>query len=210
MEHLLIHLPHEASLGGPVQFRWMYCFERYMGHLKKKVKNKAKVEGSIVEQYINEEISTFCTYYFDRHIKTKNRAGDRHYDGGNQEDTHEFDGVPDIFSQAGRGSGKESEIWLQDKDYHIAHRYILRNCDQLRPFERYDKIIWTSVWILFFFVELVKDIINIFHGYICIYRLFDESLIAANPGISEKDLNELREKQYSSWLKKHVRYFFFI
>jgi len=29
--------------------------------------------------------------------------------------------------------------------------------------------------------------------------LFDESLIAANPGISEKDLNELREKQYSSW-----------
>ena len=59
-----------------------------------------------------------------------------------------------------------------------------------------------------FFVELVKDIINIFHGYICIYRLIDESLIAANPRISEKNLNELREKQYSSWLKKHVRYFF--
>ncbi|KAG7531488.1 hypothetical protein ISN44_Un30g000040 [Arabidopsis suecica] len=76
--------------------------------------------------------------------------------------------VHDALSR--RGSGKESEIWLQDKDYHIAHRYILRNCDQLRPFE----------------------------------RLFDESLIAANPGISEKDLNELREKQYSSWLKKYV------
>ncbi|XP_073219440.1 uncharacterized protein [Cicer arietinum] len=28
MEHLLIHLPYEAKLGGPVQYRWMYPFER--------------------------------------------------------------------------------------------------------------------------------------------------------------------------------------
>ena len=29
MEHLPIHLPYEARLGGPVQYRWMYPFERY-------------------------------------------------------------------------------------------------------------------------------------------------------------------------------------
>ena len=28
MEHLLIHLPYEARVGGPVQFRWMYPYER--------------------------------------------------------------------------------------------------------------------------------------------------------------------------------------
>ncbi|WVZ16156.1 hypothetical protein V8G54_009138 [Vigna mungo] len=28
MEHLPIHLPYEARLGGPVQYRWMYPFER--------------------------------------------------------------------------------------------------------------------------------------------------------------------------------------
>ena len=28
MEHLPIHLPTEARLGGPVQYRWMYPFER--------------------------------------------------------------------------------------------------------------------------------------------------------------------------------------
>ena len=28
MEHLPVHLPLEASLGGPVQYRWMYPFER--------------------------------------------------------------------------------------------------------------------------------------------------------------------------------------
>jgi len=27
-EHLVIHLPTEAILGGPVQYRWMYPFER--------------------------------------------------------------------------------------------------------------------------------------------------------------------------------------
>ncbi|XP_048622962.1 uncharacterized protein LOC125592025 [Brassica napus] len=30
MEHLAVHLADEAALGGPVQYRWMYPFERYM------------------------------------------------------------------------------------------------------------------------------------------------------------------------------------
>ena len=29
MEHLTIHLPYEAQAGGPVQYQWMYPFERY-------------------------------------------------------------------------------------------------------------------------------------------------------------------------------------
>jgi hypothetical protein len=29
MQHLIIHLPREARLGGPVQARWNYPFERY-------------------------------------------------------------------------------------------------------------------------------------------------------------------------------------
>ena len=41
MEHLVIHLAHETRMGGLVQYRWMYPFERYMHSLKKKVKNKA-------------------------------------------------------------------------------------------------------------------------------------------------------------------------
>jgi len=28
MKHLPIHLPFEAKVGGPVQYRWMYPFER--------------------------------------------------------------------------------------------------------------------------------------------------------------------------------------
>jgi len=29
MEHLPIHLPYEAKVGGPVQYHWMYPFEKY-------------------------------------------------------------------------------------------------------------------------------------------------------------------------------------
>ena len=29
MEHLPIHLPYKLKHGGPVQYRWMYSFERY-------------------------------------------------------------------------------------------------------------------------------------------------------------------------------------
>jgi len=28
MKHIAIHLAHEARLGGPNQYRWMYPFER--------------------------------------------------------------------------------------------------------------------------------------------------------------------------------------
>ncbi|GKC61123.1 hypothetical protein Tco_1088721 [Tanacetum coccineum] len=34
MIHLVMHLPEEAILGGPVYMRWMYPFERYMKKLK--------------------------------------------------------------------------------------------------------------------------------------------------------------------------------
>jgi len=39
MKHLPIHLPHEPSLGGIVQFRWIYPFERSMKALKGNTKN---------------------------------------------------------------------------------------------------------------------------------------------------------------------------
>ncbi|GJY31929.1 hypothetical protein Tco_0415424 [Tanacetum coccineum] len=54
-----IHLPDEAILGGPIRYRWMFPFERYMKKLKNYVRNKAKPEGSIAEGYVAEEALTF-------------------------------------------------------------------------------------------------------------------------------------------------------
>ncbi|CAL8137299.1 unnamed protein product [Prunus armeniaca] len=49
MIHVMVHLPEEALLAGPVNYRWMYPIERLLGELKKIVRNRAKPEGSIIE-----------------------------------------------------------------------------------------------------------------------------------------------------------------
>ena len=64
MVHLPVHLAEEASLGGPVCYRWMYPVERYLRMVKGYVRNKAHPEGSIAEGYIIEECMTFCSLFF--------------------------------------------------------------------------------------------------------------------------------------------------
>lgn len=70
MQHLILHLPYEARMGGPVQYRWMYPGERDQKDLKSKVKNRARVEASIAEAYILDEISNFTTIYFADQVYT--------------------------------------------------------------------------------------------------------------------------------------------
>ncbi|GLU09717.1 hypothetical protein SLE2022_265620 [Rubroshorea leprosula] len=71
MEHLTIHLPYEAKVGGPVQFRWMYPFERRMHGLKSSVKNKTCPERSVCENYIMSKIVYFISLYFEGEIETR-------------------------------------------------------------------------------------------------------------------------------------------
>ncbi|CAL9017311.1 unnamed protein product, partial [Prunus brigantina] len=66
MVHLVVHLVREVRLCGPVYFRWMYPFERYMKVLKGYVQNRTRPEGCIAERYIAEEAVEFCTeHLFD-------------------------------------------------------------------------------------------------------------------------------------------------
>ncbi|GER39830.1 dual-specificity RNA methyltransferase RlmN [Striga asiatica] len=69
MVHLSIHLPNEALLGGPVQFRWMYPIERFLGDLKQTVHNKAHPEGSVAKAYIAKECLTFCSMYLPSFVE---------------------------------------------------------------------------------------------------------------------------------------------
>ncbi|XP_058103649.1 uncharacterized protein LOC131247266 [Magnolia sinica] len=63
MMHLSIHLAYEARICGPVYYRWMYPFERFMKTFKAYVRNKTRPEGCIAEQYIQEETVIFCNQY---------------------------------------------------------------------------------------------------------------------------------------------------
>ncbi|KAK1678941.1 hypothetical protein QYE76_039789 [Lolium multiflorum] len=60
MTHLLVHLVEEISILGPVFLHNMFPFERFMGVLKKYVRNRARPEGSIAKGYGNEEVIEFC------------------------------------------------------------------------------------------------------------------------------------------------------
>ncbi|KAK4400749.1 hypothetical protein Sango_1181000 [Sesamum angolense] len=101
MEHLIVHIPYEARLGGPVQYRWMYLFERFLREFKKKVKNKAHVEASIVEAYIIEKIDLFTSQYFEPDVQSKRSMPRR-----NDECTSINDGFRvSIFNYSSRASG---------------------------------------------------------------------------------------------------------
>ncbi|KAH7837023.1 hypothetical protein Vadar_008640 [Vaccinium darrowii] len=63
MVHLTVHLVREVRLCGPVHFRWMYQFERYMKVLKGYVRNRNRPEGCIAESHIAEEAVEFCSEY---------------------------------------------------------------------------------------------------------------------------------------------------
>ncbi|GJR54204.1 uncharacterized protein Tco_1404725 [Tanacetum coccineum] len=90
MIHVAIHLPDEAILGGPIRYRWMFPFERYMKKLKNYVRNKAKPEGSIAEGYVAEEALTFCSRYLKDDVETRfNRLG-RNDDGLPEEEPNKF------------------------------------------------------------------------------------------------------------------------
>ncbi|XP_028790871.1 uncharacterized protein LOC114746759 [Neltuma alba] len=111
MEHLPIHLPYEAKVGGPVQYRWIYPFERFLHTLKQKVRNKARVEASICEAYIIEETTVFCSHYFESGVPPRIRRPIRNDDGGESD-------VPaiSIFNYRGKPSGECKSRFLEDEE----------------------------------------------------------------------------------------------
>ncbi|XP_056852869.1 uncharacterized protein LOC130502070 [Raphanus sativus] len=71
MFHLPIHLSKEARLGGPLHFRWMYPFERYMKTLKAFVKNYARPEACMAEGYLAGECVAFCLEFLQDSVQVQ-------------------------------------------------------------------------------------------------------------------------------------------
>ncbi|XP_042969114.1 uncharacterized protein LOC122301803 [Carya illinoinensis] len=110
MVHLAIHLPQEALLAGPVQYRWMYPFERYLGKFKHNVKNMARPKGSIAEAYIHVECLTFCSMYLHDIEMTFTRE-ERNVDVG----PDHILGSMSVFFQKVRPMGSSSTDRLDDQ-----------------------------------------------------------------------------------------------
>lgn len=112
----------------------MYPF-RFLYHLKKKVGNKARVEGSICNAYLMEEISNFCSLYFENDVDTK--ASDLGLNVGQQHINVDAS-LLEIFScNLGNVSVKGVHCYINEKDYNVAHRYVLNNCGLHGEYEWY-------------------------------------------------------------------------
>jgi Domain of unknown function (DUF4218) len=92
--------------------------------LRKKVGNKAHLERSMVEAYIIEDISKFCSIYFFKSTSTRRNQIPRHDDGGVS-----LPGTrASIFTHSRRAIGKNTHKRLDVREYNAAQLYVLLNC----------------------------------------------------------------------------------
>ncbi|GLT48485.1 hypothetical protein SLA2020_221070 [Shorea laevis] len=128
MEHLTIHLSFEARIGGAVQFRWMYPFERQMHKLKQTIGNKNHVEASIVKAYILNEITKFCSRYFGADVETSWSKPPRNFAAVPLYRNTEFS----IFACPGHPMGSHSQTrCLTSQEMKAAELYVLLNCREV-------------------------------------------------------------------------------
>ncbi|WMV60316.1 hypothetical protein MTR67_053701 [Solanum verrucosum] len=106
MEHLPIHLVQEARLGGPVQTRWMYPFERKIGSSKQTIKQRGRI------------------IYSRRNRPNRNDKGD----------IDPLFPPISIFNQNGRGSKKRRKRGFTDMEMQSAVTHILLNCPEIQSY----------------------------------------------------------------------------
>ena len=125
MTHLLVHLVEEISILGPVFLHNMFPFERFMGVLKKYVRNRARPEGSIAKGYGNEEVIEFCVDFVPD-LKPIGLPRSRH-EG----------------RLSGKGTiGRKSTICMDGHSLTEAHHTVLTNSSLVAPyFEKHKNIL---------------------------------------------------------------------
>ncbi|KAK9943329.1 hypothetical protein M0R45_008939 [Rubus argutus] len=114
-------LPLQARLCGPVHFRWMYPFERYMKTLKDYVRNHARPEGCIAESYLAEECMRFCSQFLKKSIQVEEKEV-RNNDFSNE------------VILEGRPISRSTLITLSDRDKRNAHLAVLMNTAMVDPY----------------------------------------------------------------------------
>ena len=127
MTHLLVHLVKEIDIPGPVFLHNIFLFERFMGVLKKCVRNRARPEGSIASAYGTEEVIDFCVDFID--------------------DLKPI-GVPESWYEgrlSGKGTlGKKSHVCTDDDSFKKAHYAVLQQSSLVDPYIEEHKKILTS------------------------------------------------------------------
>ncbi|CAM8999713.1 unnamed protein product [Rhodiola kirilowii] len=119
MVHLMIHLPDQILLKGPVHYSWMYPIERQLGEYKKYVRNTRYPEGCIAEQYIAQECVTFVKLYLE---------------GNTLDEPTIIESAISVVAPHIRPFGDIPKKKLNKKELQVAHWCVLENCEQAKYF----------------------------------------------------------------------------
>ena len=92
MQHLILHLPSEVRMGGPVQNRWCYSIERCLKVVRTKCKNKRYIEASIAEATIQEEVANFTSKYYSEKLPNVHNPTPRYNTGVDESKLSIFQG----------------------------------------------------------------------------------------------------------------------
>ncbi|KAL4578884.1 hypothetical protein LXL04_015015 [Taraxacum kok-saghyz] len=105
------------------------------GSLKRTVRNKAKVEGSIVQSYLVKELATYCSLYFEPTIETRHNREPRNFasDHPIPSSTNARLSVFVFPSRRLFAKGGTQRV-MGDQELHKAHTYILLNCVEIHPY----------------------------------------------------------------------------
>ena len=87
------------------------------------MKNKARVEGSIVNAYLLREASIFFSHYFKTSVPTRNRKLPRNDDGGGDQQADANNDMLDIFSYHRRHYGRFTNRMMSDEEIHAAQTF---------------------------------------------------------------------------------------
>jgi hypothetical protein len=137
MQHLLVHLPWEARVGGPMWFKWMHSQERELKKLRVVVRKEARVEGCIAEALTCKEIMNFSSKYFSR--SNNMNAHMIRYHIVEEVLLSELS----IFQWKGKGVGAPSAHYVTDEEWKYTKLYMYMNIEELQPyFDMFDKVYW--------------------------------------------------------------------
>lgn len=103
-----------------------------MHDLRLKVHNKARVEGSIVEAEIVQEMTDYFSGYFGDHIRTRWKKVDNCSNKGTR--VCNDGSTLDVFQYQGTLHGRGLPHDLSERELNAARLYILTNCSAVDPF----------------------------------------------------------------------------
>ena len=111
-------------MGGGMQNRWCYPIERCLKTVRQKCGNKGRIEASIAEAFIREEMSNFTTLYYSEKLPSVHNPPPRYNEDKNESTLSLFKG------QHGRSSGA-SKKFLTNEEWRKIMLYVLTNLDEV-------------------------------------------------------------------------------